>query len=407
MACPTDWEKQYGLNPNDPTDAAKDCNNNGVTNLDEYKAGLDPCDATPPAVVSVSRLPARSTQLKITFSEPLDPTTATNASNYSVSPALAVTAAAYKSKVVTLTTAKQGPGAVYTVTINGLKDLSKNQIAAGTKATVNAYVMARRGVLKFAYYGDANGGEPISGTSLDGLLSDPRYPAKPDLVFPVYSFDTRDAFPDDSHENYGGVVEGFLTPKDTASYSFFLRSDDSSQLWLSTDETEAKLALIAEEIGCCSAFLEPNPDQGAAWHDNGSGMGQTTLTPIPLVGGKKYFVRAIYKEGGGGDYVQVAWRKSNDTNVASKLKPIPAEFLSSAIDLPVPPAGSSSSGQSTVTISRSGNSVIDRVVRCRRDAGVLSYCRSGRRVDKCRDSEPGDGPDWNCQRLLPNPAVSD
>jgi hypothetical protein len=41
---PDEWETKYGLNPNDASDAAKDCNNNGVTNLDEYKAGLDPCD---------------------------------------------------------------------------------------------------------------------------------------------------------------------------------------------------------------------------------------------------------------------------------------------------------------------------------------------------------------------------
>jgi len=352
---PDEWEVKYGLNPNDPTDAAKDCNNNGVTNLDEFKAGLDPCDSTPPSVVSASATGTFDT-IKLTFSEILDPAGATNAANYAISPTLAVTNAVYKNKVVTLSTAKQAPATAYTVTITGLKDLSKNQIAAGTKTTVNSYVITTNGVLKFSYYGDATGGESIPGTSIDGLLSDGRYPASPDIVLPVYSLNSRDAFPDDTHENYGATMDGFLTPKESASYNFFLRSDDAGQLWLSTDETEAKLALIAEETGCCQAFLEPDPNQGAAWHDNGSGIGQTTLTPIPLVSGKKYFIRAIYKEGGGGDYGQVAWRKSTDTNAASRLTPISAEFLSSTLALPAPPSGSTGTGP-TVSIARSGNSL--------------------------------------------------
>ena len=52
--------------------------------------------------------------VKLTFSEALDATTATNAANYTISPSLAVTAAAYKNKVVTLTTAKQTPGSTPT-----------------------------------------------------------------------------------------------------------------------------------------------------------------------------------------------------------------------------------------------------------------------------------------------------
>jgi len=344
---PDDWEKQYGLNPNDPTDAAKDCNNNGVTNLDEYKAGLDPCDATPPAVVSVS---GNSTfdAAKITFSENLDLTTATNLANYTITPNLPISAVTYKSKVVTLTTSTQAVGGTYTIAIKGLKDLSKNQVPAGTTATLKSFVMGKTNVLKFSYWGDATGGDPITGTSVDDLLADARYPASPDLVRSVYSFNSRDAFPDDTHDNYGATMEGFLTPKESGSYRFFVYSDDASRLFLSTDDKEANLALIAEETACCNNFTEPG-----ATHDE---MPRTS-DPIALVAGKSYFIRMIYKEGTGGDFGQVAWRKEGDTTAAAKLKPIPAEFLSSAVDLPVPPAGSSSSGGSTLTINRSGNSI--------------------------------------------------
>ena len=36
------WEEKYGLNPNDPSDAAKDCNGDGYTNIEKYLNGLDP-----------------------------------------------------------------------------------------------------------------------------------------------------------------------------------------------------------------------------------------------------------------------------------------------------------------------------------------------------------------------------
>ena len=112
------------------------------------------------------------------------------------------------------------------------------------------------------------------------------------------------------------------------------------------DDKEANLGLIAEEISCCNAFTEP-----AATHDE---MPRTS-DPITLTAGKQYFIRLIYKEGGGNDYGQVAWRKEGDTTVASKLKPIPGEFLSSAVDLPVPPAQTSS--PTVITTARSGNNL--------------------------------------------------
>jgi hypothetical protein len=53
-------------------------------------------------------------------------------------------------------------------------------------------------------------------------------------------------------------------------------------------------------------------------------------SPIPLVANQRYFIQVIYKEGGGGDYAQVAWRRVGDTTPAASLLPIPGEFLSAA-----------------------------------------------------------------------------
>jgi hypothetical protein len=39
---PDDWEKKFGLNPNNPADAAKDNDNDGYANVEEYLNGTDP-----------------------------------------------------------------------------------------------------------------------------------------------------------------------------------------------------------------------------------------------------------------------------------------------------------------------------------------------------------------------------
>ena len=41
---PDEWETQYGLNPNNPSDAGEDADSDWATNLEEYWAGTDPTD---------------------------------------------------------------------------------------------------------------------------------------------------------------------------------------------------------------------------------------------------------------------------------------------------------------------------------------------------------------------------
>jgi len=169
------------------------------------------------------------------------------------------------------------------------------------------------GFLKFEAW---NG---ITGNAVADLLADPRYPATPDVVGYVAGFDSRSIYPNDSHETFGGQISGFIVPDASGDYDFFLRSDDGSELWLSTDATTVNLQLIAQETGCCNAFLEPP-------------AAQATTTPISLVAGQRYAVRALYKEGTGGDFCQVAWRKVGDTTAAGALKPLAGDFIVTTAD---------------------------------------------------------------------------
>ncbi|MEO8428033.1 MAG: hypothetical protein ABI651_13060, partial [Verrucomicrobiota bacterium] len=150
----------------------------------------------------------------------------------------------------------------------------------------------------------------IAGTAVSGLLDDAHYADPPDDVRLLPGIDTPNGWAD----NYGARVTGFIIPAESASYDFFIRSDDASQFFLSTSEKAPDPAMdlvTAEETGCCDAY-----------HETGNGDPETTQAPIALVAGKRYAFLAFVKEGGGGDYVQVAMRKVGDPTPAGSLKPI-------------------------------------------------------------------------------------
>jgi len=308
---PDVWETQYGLNPNSNSDKNTDPDKDGCDNTCEYIAGTNPTDTTPPTLSSATATSSFTT-VNLVFSEKLDPAGAGTKANYVFSPALTIVDVVAKGEKVTLTTAKQTAGEAYTLTINNLVDQSKNKIATDTKATVYSWVNLTGGILKFSYY------DNIGGNSVQAMYDDARYGTEPTLVAAAASMNSRTVFPDDSHEAYGATIEGVFTAPETGQFDFFLRSDDGGDFWISTDEKPENASIVAFESGCCDAFKEP-----------GTGD-ETTSAPISLVAGKKYFMRLAYKEGGGGDYGQVAMRKTTDATPASTLSPLSGKYFTAS-----------------------------------------------------------------------------
>jgi len=67
---PDDWERKFGLNPGDASDAAKDLDKDGFTNLEEFQAKTDPSNAKdhPDYLDSIRiRLPLKQTYLPFVF----------------------------------------------------------------------------------------------------------------------------------------------------------------------------------------------------------------------------------------------------------------------------------------------------------------------------------------------------
>ena len=308
---PDVWETQFGLDPNSNSDKNGDPDKDGCDNTCEYKAGTHPNDTTPPTLTSATAT-SSFTRVDLVFSEKLDPAAAGNKANYSFSPALTIADVVASGNRVTLTTAKQTAGEAYVLTLNNLIDQSKNKIATDTKATVYSWVNLTGGILKFSFYSG------IAGNSVQSMYDDARYGVEPDMVAAAASMDSRTVFPTDSNETYGATIEGVFTAPESGDFDFFLRSDDGGDFWVSTDEKPENATIVAFESGCCDAFKEP-----------GTGD-ETTAAPISLVKGKKYFMRLAYKEGGGGDYGQVAMRKTTDVTPAASLLPLSGKYFTSS-----------------------------------------------------------------------------
>ncbi|NNG27943.1 MAG: Ig-like domain-containing protein, partial [Ignavibacteriaceae bacterium] len=83
-------------------------------------------DIIPPEVTGATLLD--SITLKITFSEPLDPSTAQNPNNYSINNGITVVSALLTGSVVTLTTSPHSIG-TYTVTVSNVEDLAGNIVS--------------------------------------------------------------------------------------------------------------------------------------------------------------------------------------------------------------------------------------------------------------------------------------
>lgn len=268
-------------------------------------------------------------KVRVWFSEPLDPVSAQNPANYQI-PGLTVTAATLASpagtvgdNIVDLTTSKQTVGQAYVLTVSGVKDqVNPASTVAPTTLAFNAWALAP-GMLRFEHYDNL---PSAADSAITAALSDPRVIAGTPTTLGAITqrFDTRTVFPDDSHENYMARISGFIEPKTTGDYFFFVASDDASRVYLSSNETPPNPVTdtpIAYELGCCGGFFEPD-----------SGDTATTPSPIRLEAGKKYAILVFLKEGGGGDWLRLAWREANDPTPAASLAPISAEFFSTYVD---------------------------------------------------------------------------
>jgi len=132
----------------------------------------------------------------------------------------------------------------------------------------------------------------VGGVAVPDLTGHPSYPYYPSMsqVLPLLEA------PVDIADNFGARFMGYLLPEQSGNYTFWIASDDASQLWLSTDDKAWNASQIAYVSGwTCSR----------CWDMEGANQ---QSDPVYLEGDQLYYISAIYKEGGGGDNCSVAWQ---------------------------------------------------------------------------------------------------
>ena len=93
--------------------------------------------------------------------------------------------------------------------------------------------------------------------------------------------------PTDAADNYGARFRGYVYPPETGSYTFWIASDDTSELLLSTDESPAN----ATKIAWVTLWAGPRE-----WGKEGNQQSAA----IALEAGRRYYIEALHKESGGG-----------------------------------------------------------------------------------------------------------
>ena len=133
--------------------------------------------------------------------------------------------------------------------------------------------------------------------SLGGIASPlivglPDYPIRPAGVELLPSFET----PTNWNRFCVSRLRGYLCPPASGNYTFWIASDDSSELWLGVDETSGRSSRIAS-VGTGRYA------QYRAWDTHASQKSRV----ISLVAGKRYYIEALHQDNGGVNFLSVAW----------------------------------------------------------------------------------------------------
>lgn len=116
--------------------------------------------------------------------------------------------------------------------------------------------------------------------------------------------------PNYAGNNYGERVRGFICVPLTGDYTFWIASDDQSELYLSMD--------LLEENKYPIASVNKNT-KVRQWDKYPTQKSE----PVYLVAGRQYYIEALHKEGNGADHLAVGWQMPDSV----MERPIPGSRL--------------------------------------------------------------------------------
>ena len=286
---------------------------------------------TPPKVLSAVGSAALN-QVTLSFDAPLA-ASSTNLSHFALSgglQALGATLNPVTSRDIVLTTSAQTAGSNYVLTINGVVDVSGNQIVPDSKVSFTAWRLSAGWVTREIYFNvDTNN----AGGGIADLLADAKYPNDPNVVTLAKGFQINN---DITGNNYGARIQAFFIPKTAGAYDFFLYNDDAAQLSLSSDESPANLAMLVDSPAIQGTF-------------DSAVMG----TSAPLVVGRKYLLQVLYRQNTASALLGVAVRLSTDSTAPASLPQLGGDLIATYVN---PDAGAITIQQQPAAVAGSEGS---------------------------------------------------
>jgi hypothetical protein len=250
-----------------------------IRNLDRnYKMGAvrdligTPATAPPPAPQGLAAVPVGNANVNLTWSA------ADNANSYTVKRST-TSGGPYTSVGTTLTTGYSDNtvtnGTAYYYVVSATNALGESANSAEVSVTPTSVVTIRR-----EFWSN------VAGTSITAIpLTTP-----PTGTEELTSLDA----PQNIGDNYGARMRAYLKPPTSGAYTFYIASDDQSQLWLSTSNQPAGKVKLAEVTDWTSY---------GQWDK----LATQRSAAVNLAAGQEYYLEVLHKEGTGGDHVEVGW----------------------------------------------------------------------------------------------------
>jgi hypothetical protein len=169
-------------------------------------------------------------------------------------------------------------------TEGGLANIDFIEISGDNTRALNCSGQGATGSIIREYY------TGIAGSSVRDLVKDDNFPASPAYI---EELDRLEA-PVNVADEFGSRIRGFIYPKVSGEYIFWIAGNDNCELWLSEDmypATAAKIAIIPgwTDIRQWDKYPEQQSDV------------------IVLNSGDQYYIEIVHKEEDGEDNVSVAW----------------------------------------------------------------------------------------------------
>ncbi len=181
----------------------------------------------------------------------------------------------------------------YLVTAKAFNNSGNSTVSDTVKITVTACTPVGN-ITAEAYYN-------IPGKFISNLTSNSNYPNNPSITAQLRSLNYQNI-----GDNYGGRLRGYICAPETGNYTFYIASNENSELYLSTNDAVSNKRRIAY----LNSDVSPR-----AWFT----FFTQKSVQIYLLKGARYYIEVLHKESTGADHLSVGWRipGTNTVNVIS------------------------------------------------------------------------------------------